>query len=128
MKYCQYCGFELLDSDALFCSECGKKLKKENSQYTQMQKAKKHSPKKSKFSKNKKSVHSGVLQQPDDNSKDNFALNQDEGYDGYYDDVLPSDERNQQEPIDKELIKKIVLLVAGVLVVLVICVVYMYLI
>ena len=26
MKFCPYCGADLLDSDALFCANCGKKL------------------------------------------------------------------------------------------------------
>ena len=39
--------------------------------------------------------------------------------------MLPSDEGRQQEGIDKELLKKIVLLVVGVLVILGICIVFM---
>lgn len=49
----------------------------------------------------------------------------DDGYDDYYDDVLPSDEGRQQEGIDKKLLKKIVLLVVGVLVISGICIVFM---
>jgi flagellar basal body-associated protein FliL len=39
--------------------------------------------------------------------------------------VLPSDEGRQQEGIDKKLLKKIVLLVVGVLVISGICIVFM---
>lgn len=50
----------------------------------------------------------------------------DDGYDGYYDDVLPPDLEQNKEGLDKELIQKIVLLGLGVLVVVSLCVAMMY--
>ena len=50
----------------------------------------------------------------------------DDGYDGYYDDVLPPDLDREREGLDKELIKKIVALGVGVVLIIAMCVVMMY--
>ena len=50
----------------------------------------------------------------------------DDGYDGYYNDVLPPDLDQEKEGLDKELIKKIVALVVGVVFIIGICIVMMY--
>ena len=50
----------------------------------------------------------------------------DDGYDGYYDDVLPPDLDREREGLDKELIKKIVALGVGVVFIIAMCVVMMY--
>lgn len=47
----------------------------------------------------------------------------DDGYDGYYDDVVPTDDRREQEGIDKGLIKKVALLIGGTVLVIGLCVV-----
>jgi len=52
----------------------------------------------------------------------------DEGYDGYYDDILPFDNGENREEIDKGLMKKIVLLFGIVFLVISACVAMMYLI
>ena len=49
-------------------------------------------------------------------------------YDGYYDDVRPFDEGGGREEIDKALVKKIILVVASVLLIAGACVALMYLI
>ena len=49
-------------------------------------------------------------------------------YDGYYDDVRPFDEGGGREEIDKTLVKKIILVVACVLLIAGVCVALMYLI
>ena len=51
---------------------------------------------------------------------------EDDGYDGYYDDVLPPDIDRTREGIDKELVKKIVILGVSVLLIISLCVVMMY--
>ena len=80
---------------------------------------------KHKFHRKKKELHSERLMQSSDEQADGISSKSDDGYDGYYDDVLPSDEGHQQEGLDKELLKKIILLVVGVLVISGICVVFM---
>ena len=121
MKYCPYCGSELQNSNALFCSECGKRLKGSNNEYIPMTESKN----KHKFHRKKKELHSERLMQSSDEQAAGISSKSDAGYDGYYDDVLPSDEGHQQEGLDKELLKKIILLVVGVLVISGICVVFM---
>ena len=50
----------------------------------------------------------------------------DDGYDGYYDDVLPPDTDRVKEGLDKELVKKIVVLSVGVIFIISMCVVMLY--
>ena len=51
----------------------------------------------------------------------------DSDYDGYYDDIIPADTSSAvKQGLDKAVIKKIVLLVVGVVVVIGLCVVLMY--
>ena len=50
----------------------------------------------------------------------------DDGYDGYYDDVRPVDEGHEREGVDKELVKKIVTIIAVLFVVIIACVALMY--
>ena len=49
-----------------------------------------------------------------------------DGYDGYYDDILPPDLDREKEGPDKELIKKIVTLTVAVILIIGLCVVMMY--
>ena len=50
----------------------------------------------------------------------------DDGYDGYYDDVLPPDLDREKEELNRELIKKIVALGVGFVFIIAMCVVMMY--
>lgn len=52
---------------------------------------------------------------------------QEDDYDGYYDDILPADEGRLSEGIDRELVKKIVLIIGIVLLIVGACVMMMYL-
>ena len=49
-----------------------------------------------------------------------------DGYDGYYDDILPPDLDREKEGLDKELIKKVVLVGIGVFVIISMCVALLY--
>ena len=51
---------------------------------------------------------------------------EDDGYDGYYDDVQPPDLDRSLEGIDKELVKKVVVLGVCVLLIISLCVVLLY--
>lgn len=134
MKFCPYCGASCADSTASFCSNCGKKLSQnqaaepdamEESRKTvhrnlpKKEKKKKSSRKKPLFPKKKR-----VEKAP---ASDAVEVQVDDGYDGYYDDVLPPDLEQNREGLDKELIQKIVLLGLGVLLVVSLCVAMMYL-
>ncbi|MCI8672053.1 MAG: hypothetical protein HFI89_00950 [Lachnospiraceae bacterium] len=53
--------------------------------------------------------------------------NEDDGYDGYYDDVLPEDYGSPAEGLDKELLKRVALVMGGMLFAAVACAAIMYL-
>lgn len=50
----------------------------------------------------------------------------DDGYDGYYDDIRPVDEGHEHEGVDKDLIKKIAIIIGVLFVVIIACVALMY--
>ena len=128
MKFCPYCGADLLDENVLFCSNCGKKLPPHEAGITEplseemrpkAEKAPKTEPptkkKERKKKASKKKTERVVAEPPVD-----------DGYDGYYDDVQPPDLDRVKEGLDKELIKKIVALSVGVVFIITMCVVMMY--
>ena len=125
MKFCPYCGADLLDSNVLFCAHCGKKLPPHEAGTTEPlteemrpeREAPKPAPSKKERKKKKKSPKI-VPPEPQEPL--------DDGYDGYYDDVLPPDTDRVKEGLDKELIKKIVALGVGVVLIIALCVVMMY--
>lgn len=141
MKYCPYCGADLLKEDAAFCVECGKQLsvsaqatptndqqpvqkippedpKAANvvPQKSKEKVSKKKMPKKEKRKKKAETPIPEIMGEPVD-----------DGYDGYYNDVLPPDLDRAKEGLDKELIKKIVALGIAVVFIIGICVAMMYL-
>ena len=130
MKFCPYCGADLLDSDVLFCAHCGKKLPPHEAGLTepltedmrpasQVPKEETYKDKKKKNQK-KKAIKNKPAQPVED-----IKL-EDDGYDGYYDDVLPPDMDRMREGIDKELVKKIIILGVSVLLIISLCVVMLY--
>lgn len=127
MKFCPYCGADLLDENVLFCSNCGKKLPPHEAGITEPlteenrpvpKKPSKEEPSSQKKKRNKK-----IARKPAHVVEDTPA---DDGYDGYYDDVQPPDLDRVKEGLDKELIKKIVALSVGVVFIITMCVVMMY--
>ena len=130
MKFCPYCGADLLDSNVLFCSHCGKKLPPHEAGLTepltedmrpasQVPEEETYKGKKKKDRKKKAPKKKPV--QPLEEIKP-----EDDGYDGYYDDVLPPDMDRTREGVDRELVKKIIVLGVSVLLIISLCVVMMY--
>ena len=123
MKYCTNCGAALEDSTASFCAACDKELSSDLADPVKdteevkktKRKEKKARKEKTKKSKKKKEVLEEIVGEPVDN-----------GYDGYYDNVLPPDNDRVKEGLDKDLIKKIVALSIGVVFIISICVVMLY--
>ena len=127
MKYCTNCGAALEDSTASFCAECGKQLSSESgdsvknpvenkkAKHKETKKPKKEKTKKQKKTKKKDETLEEIVGEPVD-----------DGYDGYYDDVIPPDTDRVKEGLDKELIKKIVALSIGVIFIISMCVVMLY--
>ena len=130
MKFCPYCGADLLKEDAAFCAECGKKLSvaeeapspahEADSQHN-AKPSKQKTPKKD-SRKRKKSKQKKVQEPPLPEIEGEPA---EDGYDGYYDDILPPDLDREKEGPDK-LIKKIITLTVAVILIIGLCVVMMY--
>ncbi len=114
MKYCPYCGTELIDSTVSFCPECGKVLEMQSGP-TQKNKKRLFSIKLKKLQKKAKNTENKA-------DEEKVLELMDECYDGYYDDVLPQDNTLIQQSLDKELIKRLVLLGIGFIVVIGICI------
>ena len=123
MKYCPYCGAEILSGAFSFCPSCGESLpvlaqpsaeKSPGKVSPKWEKAKKERPRKRERPprKPKRPVPPEVE-----------ALD----YDGYYEDVQPIDADRQREGVDTRLILRVVLLVAGVALVIGGCVAALFL-
>ena len=131
MKYCPYCGAELHSGTVSFCSACGKKLAKHKECPAKKRKSKepktKSTPKKQKPKKEprQKKVRP---QKPHKTRAIPEVMGEpvDEGYDGYYNDVLPPDADRISEGMDKNLVIKIVTLFTCVCVIILMCVALLY--
>ena len=128
MKYCPYCGAGFSDGTVSFCTECGKKLPEEKTVPPEAKEQSKKVTQKQKRKKEKKEKHKK-------DTKKKMAAKEipevmgeavDDGYDGYYNDVLPPDTDRVKDGLDKELVKKIVALCIGVTVIILMCVALLY--
>ena len=125
MKYCPYCGAGLADGAVSFCSECGKKIPEEKAVIQEAKEVpKKATGKKPK--KEKKEKHKKEPKKVKNEIPEVMGEAVDDGYDGYYNDVLPPDSDRVKDGLDKELIKKIVALCVGVTVIILMCVALLY--
>lgn len=117
MKYCPYCGADLIDDTCSFCAECGKTLpiaEKANHSANGGKHHHKKGTRKTTGTHTKKHT-SHIERRPA------------EEYDGYYDDIAPDDDGAARQALDKALIKKIVFLIIGLLIIVGACVAIMYL-
>mgnify|MGYP003196172656 CR=1 FL=1 len=103
MKFCPYCGASLVGGAASFCAECGKQIPVHGAKSTSMPPLRKH-----------RSIGAEKRQG-----------SMDINYDGYYNDVKPIDAGQQRDRLDPELIKKVILLVAGALGVILLAIAFM---
>lgn len=114
MKYCPYCGADIPDGAVSFCAECGKALPAKKA------KPEKSTPvKKSSAGKKKKHKSSAVT-----DAELRKAYN--DGYDGYYEDLLPVDYGRERFETNPAPVKKIIVLAVGVLVVIGLCVLILH--
>ena len=118
MKYCPYCGADLLGGTVSFCSECGKSIK---GRKTKAKSEKKPPAERKKKTKTKVPKDAVTETKPEETIE-----SVDDGYDGYYDDVLPVDENVERQGLDKTMVKNLVIIIAGVIVAISICVAAMY--
>lgn len=119
MKYCPYCGSDLLNDEVSFCVECGKQLPGRNTQES-----------KSEPSVTDRDIPTAASDYHDDTEQKQEDTNADPdaGYDGYYDDVLPDDHGNIRSGVDKQLLKKVAVLGISVVLIICACVAIMYII
>ena len=118
MKYCPYCGASLPGSAASFCPNCGKpqrKRKKPPQSQPKKKQAKRPPSKKPLRPKQVLPTQQSVPvnRMPDD------------GYDGYYNDVLPIDSSELPEQMDPALVKQIIILLAGAASIIVLAIILM---
>ena len=128
MKYCPYCGAGFSDGTVSFCSECGKKLPEEKTVPPEAKEQSKKVAKKQKRKKEKKEKHKKDAKKKKLEKEIPEVMGEavDDGYDGYYNDVLPPDTDRVKDGLDKELVKKIVALCIGVTVIILMCVALLY--
>ena len=123
MKYCPYCGAEILSGAFSFCPSCGESLP------VLAQPAAEKSPGKSSLQREKaKKERTRKRARPPKEPKQLVPSGKvDLDYDGYYEDVQPIDADRQREGLDTRLILRVVLLVAGVALVIGGCVAALFL-
>ena len=129
MEYCPFCGAELMSGTVSFCSACGSRLRNPDEPATEeiqlddttVKLAKEKRQKKPKKKRAKAPKHKKIKDIPE-----NTDAPLDDGYDGYYDDVLPPDYDLVQDGIDKDLIRKVIFLFLGVSAIILMCVALLY--
>ena len=122
MKYCPYCGASLLGGAVSFCAECGKKIPEQTEPSQPKSSSKEKATVKNPLENaNRQRKPHGVPPHPPKRRKNPMDVN----YDGSYDDVKPVDAGKQEERMDPELVKRVALLLAGVLIVILASVVLM---
>ncbi|MCL2343538.1 MAG: zinc ribbon domain-containing protein [Firmicutes bacterium] len=104
MKYCPFCGAALTGGAVSFCPECGNPIPT----------GALRRPRKKFWEKRAAPVQGPESEPPDD------------GYDGYYDDIVPLDNGHNRDRMAPELIKRIIILAAGAIFVVVLSVILMY--
>ena len=145
MKFCPYCGATLLGGAVSFCAECGKTLpspqkspgpvrgllphqapKQKQPPARRLSQPCSRNPKKPFPGQNGRrpsSPHSGKRPEPPRRPRPDPR---DEGYDGYYDDVKPIDHGHARDQSDPELMKRLIIIAAGALLIVIFAVVVMY--
>ena len=108
MKYCPFCGAELLPGALSFCPECGEALP---APHVSVQGSAAPTQKE----RRKRNQKSPAVPEVDPN------------YDGYYDDVQPIDADREREGMDTRLIGKVALVCLGVALVIGGCVAALFL-
>ena len=133
MKFCPYCGAELVSGTASFCSECGKGLAVENEPSAiPVNKKSSSAPKQRSIHKTppkdmkKRSRRDKVSHSQNEESIFSSQQTDFDGYDGYYDDVLPTDIDREREGIDVGLLKKVGIIAGGVTLIIILCLIALY--
>lgn len=119
MEHCPNCGTDLLDGAASFCTACGSTLQAKEESCTDDTASKSRRETQKRQKKPRKRPKPQAAQEIMDDSTE-------EGYDGYYNDVLPPDWDQIKDGLDKELIRKVIVLIASVILIISMCVVLLF--
>ena len=123
MKYCPYCGAEILSGAFSFCPSCGESLQV-LAQPAAEKSPGKPTPRREKAKKERTRKRERPPRKPKQPVPPEVeALD----YDSYYEDVQPIDADRQHEGVDTRLILRVALLVAGVALVIGGCVAALFL-
>lgn len=123
MKCCPHCGSTLPKDTSTLCPACGKQFSTKNSTSSRTNTKIKTEKKKNKRKKKKAGKYEKKPAKP---LPEIMGEPVDDGYDGYYNDVLPPDMDRTKDGLDKELIKKVAALITVVIFVIGMCVVLLY--
>lgn len=123
MKFCPYCGASLPGSAVSFCAECGEALPRAE-ETTNTRRPQIEKPAKSPARAKKKPTRA-KRGRPSKQTSVAPKRTEDENYDGYYDDIQPTDAGQQEDHMDPDLIKRIVFLILGVVGVIALAIVLM---
>lgn len=127
MKACPDCGAELIDQEAAVFPACGKRLSDQHEdEHPSEETVKGDATQASPDGKKKRNWFRRKHRKATPPTPDGMGEPADTGYDGYYNDVLPPDLDRIKEGLDKELIKRIIMLVIAVVLVISGCVALMY--
>ena len=138
MRTCPRCGVPVRSARAAYCPECGYSLSK-SKRTVGKHEIKKESDQHDvgKSEKKRRDTRQTAFRKPNRPQKREKAGRirispdleravRDDGYDGYYDDVLPTDDGEYRQGLDRKTAKNILYLLIGVIVVVGICVVILY--
>ena len=114
MRTCPYCGAPLHQDQGFYCPNCGGALHRGREKIPPRHAAKKK-PKKRRKQKARRKPKPTVS-----------SVEREDAYDGYYDDVLPTDGNPQRQGLDKGIGKKLIAVIVCTLLIVTICVAFLY--
>lgn len=137
MKFCPYCGAAIIGGAAPFCAECGKPLprnaktlpplRKPATPAAGVQPPKQQANKRPSQPPLRRKKSRPYPKKPSKNPSVRKPDPRDEGYDGYYDDIVPVDNGHTRDKMNPELLKRITIMSCVALLVIILSVVVMYL-
>lgn len=132
MKFCPYCGTELVSEEAAFCMGCGNKLPSRNEKQSKsVQYESEDIMEMYAEGKEPETVYAEEGYR-DKEVKKNYnppvrkRRKVKDDYDGYYDDVVPYDKGRVREDNILDMAKKVFIIVIAALLIVAVCVVMMY--
>lgn len=117
MKFCPHCGATLADGAFSFCPECGKALETSTAQ--------EEADLTSKQASKSKRGYRGRKKVKQESASPAESADANDGYDGYYEDIRPLDSDQGRDRLDRELLKKVFVILGAVVMVIGVCVAFL---